>query len=273
MRLHWLIFVAVGVSVTLWASLHFRAGAKDSSSRGQARAMSADIGDTICVPGVDLSTAGRNLIMVSETSCPACDASAGLFDAFARRAKSEHIPVYSIQGHPPHRRGSTGGTSGRADSLVMDLAQLGIVRVPTIVLVDNRGIVLRLRTGSVPVGKETDAVEEFFGGGGFTARPFPSIDPSDLAGLQTRDSVQVVDPRPEGERLDISPLSNARPIALDDLGVRALYELDAARTVVLDCRVIGGLKCQLAISELRNAGFTDVRGVSLARLGRSPACR
>jgi hypothetical protein len=149
----------------------------------------------------------------------------------------------------------------------------GIKRVPTVLLVDNRGVVTHLWTGGVEPGKEKQTVADFFDGKEGVEQSLESIDLGGLEELKRKNlPFQVVDITTSKKSNSSAPLVGELFIPSADLAVRGQYELDRGQRVILDCRTIKGYQCQDALISLRNRGFEHPAGLMLGHLGKSPAC-
>jgi len=249
--------------------------AAEARRSGPMSGPSADVGDRICIPGIDLTKAASNLVLAVEESCPASVRSARLLEAFVRRARRRHIPVYVVAG-PARRLADAAAVNyppGLPKPLAIKPTDLGIGRIPTVALLDSAGVVRRLQIGSAPEGEEDRTVDEFFSDGGNATEPLRSVTIEEVQAMRKRrESFQLVDPRAPEERPDVTPLSGALRIPAQDLGIRGPYELSGSSLIVVDCRIIGGFACQAALLRLRSSGFTRAAGLALTRMGESPLC-
>ena len=146
-------------------------------------------------------------------------------------------------------------------------------RTPTIAVVDRTGSVTSMWIGSVTPGLEDSVVDRLLSGSPDVSIRRRSISTGELEALRAKGvALQLVDPRRRGQRPDIAVSPDAVAIPAGELWIRAPYELDRRRLVVVDCRVVGGFPCETAIRGLRSAGFSDVTGLSLPSMGHSATC-
>lgn len=235
----------------------------------------ADVGDKLCVPGVDFTRADRQFVVATSAVCPACRSSGAWYQALSRSAASLSLPLYflvAVEGLHAAAPAEHPGIPSAA-TVVTDLTAVGIARVPWVGVVDRGGTITAQWTGVVRPGEEEMVIGRLLRGDPDVATPIRSISRGDLEALRVRGlPLQVVDPRDRDEPLGLESLPEAVRIPAGELAVRAPYELDPERLVVVQCQSVSAFRCQNAIFGLRSAGFRNVAALELVAMGRSPAC-
>lgn len=207
----------------------------------------------------------RHVVFAVDPQCAACEASVPFYrQVLAETASKDDIDVLMVSDK------STGevrswltdrNVDGAALIRVRSLARLGVVGLPTALILDaggtitdivigvpteeeERQFVLRLADSSAPALNSSDL-------------QVPEVTEDALPSIAARGRPQIVDvaARPRQRRV-------TRPgtlhIPLDELDVRGLAELSRARPVVLGAGAEGLADCRAAAVILRGLGFTDV---------------
>lgn len=229
--------------------------------------VNADVGDTLCVPGVDFSAAERTAIIAISDSCHFCLDSRDFLRLLAEAANRASMPIYCLADIAP-----TQSKLLRSNVRLLPVAgsHVGLYRLPSVAMVNQHGVITSLRTGLVRAAEANSAIQGLLKGTGNRTAGFTTVTVAEVK-HQKADSVQIIDPRetiPVTYRPDL-PIIN---MPASEIGIRALYELTPAKTIVVDCRYTSGLRCQDAISTFLAKGFQDVRGLNLPKLRASPSC-
>lgn len=236
-----------------------------------ARLAAADVGDRLCVPGIDFSRAEAHLVLGTSPVCPACQLSSRFYSALGERAQKVGLPLYVLAQGPVRPNQTL--PSFTTQVVTVNLKSVGMVRTPSVAMVDSQGVITAMSTGLVANGREAAVLDELMAGASSVSSRMKSISVEELRSIQVSEPVQLVDPGETAAPRSESPLSQEVRIPWREIGTRAPYELDRNRLIVVDCRVVGALQCQNAMIGLRSARFPRVAGLNLRALGESPACR
>lgn len=233
-----------------------------------------DVGDRLCVPGVDFSTAERTLIVALSDSCGFCLRNEAFFGLLGKTASEKGIPVYALAAAAPNLGQRL---SEHIGMLPVESSAVGFYRLPAVALVDQKGVIRSLRTGLVKPHDGLPAVAALFSEHTNNTSGFTSVTEAQArARSASGPGIQFVDPRghEQSARSPLSYLSDMTTytIPAGEIAVRSPYELRHDRPVVVDCRHIGGLRCQEAMAGLLALGFPDVSGLDLPKRGASPSC-
>jgi hypothetical protein len=215
--------------------------------------------ELLTAAGVD----GPMVAIVLKTGCAACNASAAFYGELARQTARVGKSLVVLSDEPTdvvkawaRDNRIDGATVARAKNL----KALGFVLVPTVVLVDNEGVVTDLMLEKL--GEEEQAAVIARVAGGKRALDnrvaLESLDANQLevemAG-NARPRLIDVSARDFG----IAPLPLALRIPLDELPVRASQELSGERGIVIDCRDQRYGRCRPAAQILNKLGFSKIR--------------
>jgi hypothetical protein len=213
-----------------------------------------DVGDTVRLPAARVGNGFAVLIFGTRT-CPVCLESGPLFASLASAAKARGIPLYFVG------RDNDGEDAAPPEALRINAgpAQLGVFRFPSIVLIDERGLVRAIHVGMVEPSLHESLLERLLGAAPEVAAPIRDMGPGRAEELSRDKGAQLIDAASHGPSK--SPLKGAVPIPAAELTLRARYELDRKRAVVVDCRPIGRFACQGALFSLRQSGFAELGAV------------
>jgi len=223
--------------------------------RAQQRDVDVEVGDTLCSPKAASWSSGaeRAVVLFTSGTCAVCEAGRPFEDILVSAARERGIPVWFVV-----------STDRRQDGLAQDLVRrhlavlraapssLGISRVPTVFVVDNRDRVLSRWVGSVPTKRRDRLRDEMIAG--TLPLDYERISAQDFSRSPDAASQQV---------LALGGSVNAHRgyhvMTLRDLYVRAQYEFDPARPVFVDCASApSAYSCQSAAFELAVSGFKVV---------------
>ena len=235
-----------------WSIMH-----KDKQSSG-LRPRDLDVGDQMCLPeGIGgRSEQQRRVYIVSKRECPACALNLSFEELLHRRCTTLGIPVAYVvpEDQTQDERAAGLRTMGR-EVVRADLGALGVRRVPSVMALDERGVVTSVWQGSVP-DELAEAVLELVtrGSGAPLAAP---VDVKTAQSVAKQGGAQVLAVRELSGRVreweDLQPII----IPLTDLGVRASYELRKDAPIIVYCQDghISAFECQEAVLILDRLRF------------------
>jgi hypothetical protein len=236
-------------------------------------AVNADVGDKLCVPGVDFSIVERTIVVAISSKCPFSKTSEEFLRLLASAAHRSSTPIYCLAGVAPHQLPHL---ASNVRVLEVSGGRIGLYRIPASAVVNRKGIISALWTGNVQAVDAPEVVHSLLAESPNRTSGFQSVTEADMRARRTVDaSPQVIDPSEDEESLRAPTVaSNLTWVSIpaSELSIRAPYELDRDRPVVVDCRQIGSLRCQAAMTTLRFHGFRIVGGLGLRRMGFSPTC-
>ncbi len=215
-----------------------------------------DVGDTVRLPAARVGN-GFAVLVFGTRTCPVCLESGALFASLASAAKARGVPLYFVG------RDKDGEDVAPPGALRIDAgpAKLGVFRFPSIVLVDQRGLVRAIHVGVVEPSLHESLLERLLREAPEVAAPIRDLGPSRAEELSRDEGAQLIDLADSHGGPSKSLLKGAVSIPSGELALRSRYELDRKRTVILDCRTVGRFSCQNALISLRQSGFTELGAV------------
>ncbi len=233
-----------------------------------------DVGGRLCLPGfLPSGVPKRSVVVVTNQQCPFCRQGRAFQEIVVQRCLRKEIPVlYLVPAREDNDQLAHELTELRRTVIRVDLAKAGVMRVPTILTIDSAGRILSQWTGASPSAEGLErVVEELLSGGG---RPrYVTLTAHELREVALRE--------PRAQRIALAPPSQAqvqmtaqKVIPLAELEVRADYELDRGRPLIVDC-IQGSVPpfwCQQAALTLSNRGFSNLYAAGLVGEGSSGYC-
>ncbi len=230
-----------------------------------------DVGEKLCVPRVNFERAGRTIVTVLTETCHACTESSSFIKKLLDSASGFSIPVYIIV--PQDFKGTLlDGLSLSPEHIIrVDLSTVGLGRVPAFVAVNRDGTMCVVQAGAVPEPEEGALIETLLRG---EMKPLAKKLPRDMLGayLQEHPDAQLVDVRSRSKLKQTNRFQGLSYIPYDELYMRAPYELDSRRPVVLDCGSVQEFFCSDALTSLRLHNFNDVNALAFQGRAQSGAC-
>jgi hypothetical protein len=173
---------------------------------------------------------------------------------------AHNIPVvYVVPSRSESDDGSAELRNRGREVLRENLGRFGIVHLPSYVRVDSQGVIQSIWTGTVSSAKHNMVFASIVSGN--SLEQYKSINRNELSDYLAKE--------PEAQMLGLSEIGKASgmtSLPFDELGVRAKYELDKTRPVVIDCKTaLEPLACQDAGMRLVKEDFQHVVVVDLER--------
>jgi hypothetical protein len=249
-----LLFGAVAV---MW---HVRTGA------GTAEPKRATLGAPLQLESVDWRAAPRHVVLAVSTSCLATTANLKFYASLlaAAKAATPAVPVVVVS---PESRATIAAWLGKATAdqpsafvRVSEMRSLGIVQVPTLMLVDRRGRitdVMERRLNEANQAAVLDRIRDPHTAPLYNVRVFSQVQARDVGEWIARKQAQIVNVAERGTR----SRSSVRPhlsIPSDELMERGPVEVSRDRPVLVDCTDTDQAACRLAGIALQNVLATDV---------------
>lgn len=224
-------------------------------------------GVTLALPDLQLAEEERNAVLFLNTWCPACNAGKSFYRKMTAATASRFVVVSD---EPPVDVRRWLAESGIVASQVLanpdvpSLYSLGVIATPTLLAVDERGVVLDAVVGRLSSAQEI-AFLSFLGGTSDepvgNLRDPPVIGNEEMTRIARAANVQVLDVR-DRAAYEAGHHDGAVNIPWDELAVRARVELSANEPLVVDCSVDSWRECRTAARSLHMAGFRQVSVLS-----------
>lgn len=187
----------------------------------------------------------RSILVVTSATCGPCNSDRDFEDGLNSRAGDAGVPVWYLL--PPASDQDSlakAMTLGGLRVLRGRLNDLGLPLTPTFLAVDRKGVIVAIRTGSVPLLKRDSVVAELLYG---TSKP-------QYSRVRQRDAQALCNVGPCGI-IELTPASSvvvpgikSRVIPVDELSIRALHEFDHNSRLFLDCKsAVSPFQCQTAL--------------------------
>lgn len=133
-----------------------------AASRAMAGSPVPPVGAVLTVPGVDLASADRTLVVVLSTKCHFCADSGPFYrrlaEETARTSTRTRLVAVLPQPRDPAISFLRGLGVGVADVVQAPLSSVGARGTPTLILVNKGGVVLRTWVGQLAPEKETEVL-------------------------------------------------------------------------------------------------------------------
>jgi hypothetical protein len=123
-------------------------------------------GTKVELAGVDWSKSGQTLVLVLSDTCHYCTESAGFYQRLAeQKARQDGARLIAVLPQDVSRGEAYMNKLGVAVDQVQQspLNALGVSGTPTLLLVDNQGVVKESWLGKLPPDKETEVLNRFQG--------------------------------------------------------------------------------------------------------------
>lgn len=212
------------------------------------------VGDQISHPEVSPGTGKKGLWVFLKSDCIHCTKSAEFYKTISKEiAESSNLYFLTVFSKKDSRRAEYLAEIGMSNvnSVQVSYTDLGIVGTPTIVLMDENGIVEELWRGKLSKRREIELKQKL-------ALPVADwyIDESELNELKKRErNLKIIDLQGREKYID-RHIEGAKNIPFDEIQPRAVNELSLADTIVLYGQV--ETDSDAAHEILLKEGFTKV---------------
>lgn len=220
----------------------------------------ADVGDRLCLSTAIDGRVGNHrnsILVVISATCPACREITAFTDRLNAAAVRNGLDVLYVvpvgPTHDPLQRSLS--QQGRLTVRVR-LEHLGVTRVPSIVTIDAAQTILAMWTGTVPKQWEDSVIADLVEPPG--KRRYDLIRSSQNHQPIFRVPYQLLVFHSGHNR------PGAKVIPAQQLAIRARYELDEGKEVVVDCATTPSARqCQEALLTLFAIGFRSISALDL----------
>lgn len=212
--------------------------------------------------GIDWSSAPRTLVLVVRSTCPACEKSTGFYARLAAQLAAANVPLRVVSEETTEVVGAwLAGASINPVAVTprTDLATLGLVATPTLLLVDSSGVVTDIWVGVLSKEDEVALDQRLRGDRHqpLTNLRVPAvITRSEWTQLRARGDV-LLDVRDRGSFAE-SSTDGAINIPSDELVDRGPFELDLTRRFVIDCLHSSFSRCEVGAEILGKTGVKEI---------------
>jgi peroxiredoxin len=116
------------------------------------------IGNRLDVQPIRWSSNTKNIVLVLSTTCKYCKASAGFYQRLARECEDRHIRTIALFPQSVEQSRAYLESEGVRVTEIWQAepGKLKVQGTPTVLLVDNNGIVQHVWTGKLPANQEKD---------------------------------------------------------------------------------------------------------------------
>jgi len=128
-------------------------GITDSSERNIT-------GKKIALPDIDWKNNKRTLLLALSTTCHFCTDSSPFYVRLTKEARSAHLIAVFPQSTADGRQYLNRHGVGIEDVHQSTLGSLGVQGTPTLILVDDKGVVLNSWVGKLPADKEAEVLSQ-----------------------------------------------------------------------------------------------------------------
>jgi peroxiredoxin len=117
-----------------------------------------NIGNRLDVQPVNWSSSSKNIVLVLSTTCKYCKASAGFYQRLARECEDRHIRTIALFPQTVEQSRAYLESEGVRVTEIWQAqpGKLNVQGTPTVLLVDNNGVVQHVWTGKLPANQEKD---------------------------------------------------------------------------------------------------------------------
>jgi thioredoxin-related protein len=233
-----------------------------------------EVGDRVCRPdGGEWATKSRRaIIIVTSATCPSCQQNRVFEEHLYRECRRARIPIFYILAESPEQRARASELRSEGRNVLQtNLAALGFTRTPTIAAVDRRGVILAMWVGNVPARQQEEILGNLASGVG--GQLCERIRRADLKSRATSAAPRQILALAEPSSRSLFPGIRYQVIPLDEIGVRAQYELNPEIVTFVDCSTARSpWDCQEALLTLKVLGFRRLIAVDLPRRPFAGGC-
>jgi len=119
------------------------------------------IGNRLEVQPVNWSSNTKNIVLVLSTTCRYCKASAGFYQRLAQECEDRHIRTIALFPQSVEQSRAYLENEGVRVTEIWQAqpGKLNVQGTPTVLLVDNNGVVQHVWTGKLPASQEKDLLD------------------------------------------------------------------------------------------------------------------
>jgi hypothetical protein len=119
------------------------------------------IGNRLEVQPVNWGSNTKNIVLVLSTTCKYCKASTEFYQRLARECEGRHIRTIALFPQPVEQARSYLESEGVRVTEIWQAqpGKLNVQGTPTVLLVDNNGVVQHVWTGRLPASQEKDLLD------------------------------------------------------------------------------------------------------------------
>jgi len=123
------------------------------------------VGTKLQLADVDWTRSKRTLVLAFRTGCPYCSESTEFYRRLSEQCRLNHVRLIAVAPDPVSESQKYLNEAGVSvdDLRQSELPRLGIMRTPTLVLVDDGGIVSRIWLGELSSSNEQDVIQRVAG--------------------------------------------------------------------------------------------------------------
>ena len=123
------------------------------------------VGTKFQLAEVDWHKSKRTLVLAFRTGCPYCSESTGFYRTLSEQCRLNHVRLIAVAPDPVSESQQYLKEAGVSVDEVRqsELPRLGIMRTPTLVLVDDGGIVSRIWLGELSSSNQQDVITRLAG--------------------------------------------------------------------------------------------------------------
>jgi rhodanese-related sulfurtransferase len=215
-------------------------------------------GGVISLKGFSIPASDLSLILIVSPSCRYCIASESFHRSLSEQARKRNLPLYLAV--PSRSEAKDYINSSGIVGQVLDWSDLNfhVDGTPTLVMMDSEHVARAILVGKLPEGSESavkdilDSPERLKTAQSLDGRA--RLTQTEAAALRANKNALLLDVR-EREEYEIGHSEGAVNIPIVEFPVRAPFELDRTRLLVVDCSQVPTGRCDLAAKFISGAGF------------------
>lgn len=255
----WCLTALVVTIVVVVGVILYRVHSKANDTRTGLEELDIEVGDILCHPrGASWTKGGtESIVLFTSATCGVCNANRAFEDTFIGAAHARGTRLYAVIAvDRAHDALSKRLQERGLDVIRADPHTLGVSKVPSFFVVDDQSRVRSRWIGSVPSERRAGFLDDLL-----RSAPFQHYDrvgrkTFEMTYKHRLDSVQLL------------ALHNAPPRYIEippaQLKVRAEYELERDKTVLVDCATATNAReCQDTALQLAVMGFRHVVAIDL----------
>lgn len=163
-KIEMLANIAIVIVATLLCVVLVKNYLTAGAARGDAPPPSAKSqiqkGNTVNLPDADWQKNGKTLLLVLSTTCHFCTESGRFYQRLAKGAKGARLTAVMPQSVEDGRRYLKGLGVEPDDVRQAALSSLGVDGTPTLILVDDKGVIVNTWVGKLPPDGEREVLLE-----------------------------------------------------------------------------------------------------------------